>query len=108
VAGNIPAKVVYETDDILAFEDLNPQAPVHVLFIPKRHFATINDMDAADAALAGQLMLSASAYAKSQGFADDGFRLVMNTNPDGGQTVYHVHLHLLGGRKLSHGFGAGA
>src|SRR5882672_3216558 len=94
----IPADIVYEDDDVLAFRDINPQAPVHVLFIPKQALATLNDLDAANAALIGKLFLAATAWAKQQGFADNGYRVVMNCNKDGGQTVYHIHLHLLAGR----------
>ena len=96
----IPAEIVYEDDDVLAFRDINPQAPVHVLFIPKKAFATLNDLTAADAALIGKLVLAASSWAKTQGFADSGYRCVLNCNKDGGQTVYHVHLHVLAGRQM--------
>lgn len=96
----IPADIVYEDDDLLAFRDIHPQAPVHVLFIPKRPFATLNDLGTDDAALVGKLVLAASRWAKAQGFADDGYRVVMNCNRDGGQTVFHIHLHLLAGRAM--------
>lgn len=96
----IPADIVYEDDDVLAFRDINPQAPVHVLFIPKRPFATLNDLGDGDAVLVGKLVLAASRWAKAQGFADDGYRVVMNCNRDGGQTVFHIHLHLLAGRAM--------
>lgn len=96
----IPAEIVYEDDDVLAFRDINPQAPVHVLFIPKKAFATLNDLTAEDAALIGKLVLAASSWAKTQGFADSGYRCVLNCNKDGGQTVYHVHLHVLAGRQM--------
>ena len=96
----IPADIVYEDDDVLAFRDIHPQAPVHVLFIPKRPFATLNDVGAADAALLGRLMLAAAGWAKLQGFAEDGYRVVMNCNGHGGQTVFHIHLHLLAGRAM--------
>jgi len=96
----IPADIVYEDDDLLAFRDINPQAPVHVLFIPKRPFATLNDLGDDGAALVGKLVLAASRWAKAQGFADDGYRVVMNCNRDGGQTVFHIHLHLLAGRAM--------
>ncbi|HEX7326776.1 MAG TPA: histidine triad nucleotide-binding protein [Rhodanobacteraceae bacterium] len=96
----IPADVVYEDDDILAFRDIHPQAPVHVLFIPKKSFATLNDCAAADASLLGRLLLAAAAYAKREGFADTGYRCVINCNRGGGQTVYHLHLHLLGGQQM--------
>ena len=96
----IPADIVYEDDDVLAFRDINPQAPVHVLFIPKRAIATLNDATGRDAELLGKLVLAASAWAKKQGLADDGYRLVMNCNAHGGQTVFHIHVHLLGGRQM--------
>ncbi|HET6433918.1 histidine triad nucleotide-binding protein [Dyella sp.] len=96
----IPADIVYEDDDVLAFRDLNPQAPVHVLFIPKKPIATLNDGTAADAELLGKVQLAAARYAKQEGFADDGYRTVINCNLHGGQTVYHLHVHLLAGRKL--------
>ena len=96
----IPADIVYEDDEVLGFRDVNPQAPVHVLFIPKRPLATLNDALASDAELLGKLTLAAVAYAKQEGFAEQGYRTVVNCNEDGGQTVYHLHLHLLAGRRL--------
>jgi len=96
----IPADIVHEDDAVLAFRDINPQAPVHVLFIPKQPFATLNELGDDDALLIGKLVLAATRWAKAQGFADDGYRLVMNCNRDGGQTVFHIHLHLLAGRAL--------
>jgi histidine triad (HIT) family protein len=100
VRREIPADIVYEDDDVLAFRDLNPQAPVHVLFIPKRAIATLNDAVPGDAELLGKLLLAAAAYAREQGFADDGYRTVINTNAHGGQTVFHIHVHLLAGRQM--------
>ncbi len=97
----IPADIVYEDEDFLGFRDIHPQAPVHVLFIPKRAIATLNDASEDDAELIGKLVLAATAWAKRQGFADDGFRLVMNCNRDGGQTVFHIHLHVLAGRQMT-------
>ncbi len=97
----IPADIVFETDEVLGFRDISPQAPVHVLFIPKTPIATLNDLDEQQAALAGQLLLAAARYAKEQGFADSGYRTVINCGRDGGQTVYHLHLHLLAGRPLT-------
>jgi histidine triad (HIT) family protein len=97
----IPADIVYETDDVLAFRDLNPQAPVHVLFIPKRAIATLNDATAADAELIGKLVLAAADYAKREGFDKDGYRTVINCNEHGGQTVFHLHVHLLAGRRMT-------
>ncbi len=105
VAGEIPADIIYSDDDIIGFRDIQPQAPVHVLFIPRRHIATANDLDDGDAALVGGLVLAARRYAAEQGFADDGYRLIMICNADGGQTVFHVHLHLLAGQAMPAGFG---
>lgn len=96
----IPADIVYENDDVLAFRDLNPQAPVHVLFVPKRALATLNDAVLADAELLGKLLLGAADYAKREGFAEQGYRTVINCNEHGGQTVFHLHVHLLAGRHL--------
>jgi len=96
----IPAEIVHEDDAVLAFRDINPQAPVHVLFIPKQPIETLNALGDDDAPLIGKLVLAATRWAKAQGFADDGYRLVMNCNRDGGQTVFHIHLHLLAGRAL--------
>ncbi len=96
----IPADIVFEDDEILAFRDINPQAPVHVLFIPKKAFATLNDLGTDDAIVIGKLFVAAARWAKAQGFAEDGYRCVMNCNRDGGQTVYHIHLHLLAGRQM--------
>lgn len=96
----IPADIIYEDDDVLAFRDIAPQAPVHVLFVPKQSFATLNDVTANDAALLGKLLLAAAAYAKREGFAEQGYRCVINCNENGGQTVFHLHLHLLAGRPL--------
>lgn len=101
VAGQIPAKKVHEDALCIGFLDINPQAPLHALFVPKRHLATLNDATAEDRELFGHLMVCAAKHAREQGVADSGFRLVMNTNPDAGQTVFHVHLHLLGGRHLT-------
>lgn len=97
----IPARIAYEDDHVLAFHDVNPQAPVHVLFIPKTPIATLNDLQPDDAALAGRLVLAAAAYAKREGFAENGYRTVFNCNQDGGQSVYHIHLHLLAGRRMA-------
>ena len=96
----IPARIVHEDENVLAFEDINPQAPVHVLVIPKKHIATTLEISPADHGLVGRLFEAASAIAHARGIAERGFRLVMNTNPESGQTVYHIHLHLLGGRPM--------
>lgn len=100
VRREIPADIVYETDDVLAFRDLNPQAPAHVLFVPKRAIATLNDAVPADAELLGKLVLAAADYAKREGFSQDGYRVVINCNEHGGQTVFHLHVHLLAGRRM--------
>jgi histidine triad (HIT) family protein len=100
-AGDIPAEVIHETDDLLAFRDINPQAPTHALIIPKRHIASINDLQADDADTVGKLFLAAKEIARDEGFSDPGYRVVMNCNAAAGQTVFHIHLHLLGGRDLS-------
>ncbi len=97
----IPANIVHEDEHVLGFTDINPQAPVHVLFVPKRPIATLNDLQPADAELAGQLLLAAAEYARREGFAEDGYRSVINCNRDAGQTVFHIHLHLLAGRALA-------
>lgn len=101
IAREIPADIVFEDEEVLAFRDINPQAPVHVLFIPKTPVATLNDLAPGDEAVVGRLVTSATAYAKAQGFADDGYRVVINCNGDGGQSVYHIHLHLLAGRAMA-------
>lgn len=100
-AGTIPANVVYQNDDVLAFRDLNPQAPTHILVIPKKHIATTNDITPTDAALIGDMYLAAKQIAKDEGIADSGYRTVMNCNRGAGQTVFHIHLHVLGGRPMS-------
>ncbi len=101
IAGEIQPDTVYETDDVLAFRDINPQAPTHVLVIPKRHIATINDIGTADTELIGKLYLAAARVARDAGFAEEGYRAVMNCNGRAGQTVFHLHLHVLGGRDLN-------
>ena len=100
VSGQIKPSTVYEDDDVLAFKDINPQAPVHVLVIPKKHTATLNDLKPADAGLVGKLLLTAARIARDSGIADSGYRTVLNCNADAGQSVFHVHLHLLGGRVM--------
>jgi len=100
-AGDIPAELVYEDDLVVGFRDLNPQAPTHVLLIPRRHIATINDLQPEDEAIIGRLYSAAAKVAEQEGIAEQGYRTLINCNDDGGQTVFHVHLHLLGGRRLS-------
>jgi len=100
VSGEIKPDTVYEDDDVLAFRDINAQAPTHVLVVPKRHIATINDLNNDDAELVGQLYLAAKRVAELDGIAEDGFRTVMNCNAGAGQSVFHIHLHVLGGRSM--------
>ena len=96
----IPADIVYETDELLAFRDIAPKAPTHILIIPKIHIRTVNDLTTDHAELVGTMYLAAAELARQEGIADEGYRLVMNCNPAGGQEVYHIHLHLLGGRNM--------
>lgn len=100
-AGKIPAKVVYETGTVVAFRDINPQAPTHVVIIPKRHVPSINALDDSDAQTVGELFLAARDIAVDEGVAEPGYRVTMNCNAAAGQSVFHIHLHLLGGRNLS-------
>jgi histidine triad (HIT) family protein len=101
VAGEIPAKLTYEDDTVVAFEDINPQAPTHTLLIPRKHIATTLDLTPEDEEVVGHLCTVAAKLAREKGIAEGGYRLVFNTNRDAGQEVYHIHLHLLGGRKMS-------
>jgi len=98
VAGTIKPDVVFENDHVLAFRDINPRAPTHILVIPKTHIATLNDLE--DSRLAGELLLAVAKYAKQEGLSEDGYRTVVNCNKHGGQEVYHLHLHVLGGRQM--------
>ena len=97
----IPASIVYEDDHVLAIKDINPQAPTHILVVPKRHIASLNELTVEDDRLVGELIRRASTIAKERGISAAGFRTVFNTNRDAGQTVFHIHLHLLGGRSLT-------
>lgn len=97
----IPADIVHEDETIMAFRDINPQAPVHVLIVPKDPIATVNDLEPEHAEIVGRMFLVARDIARQEGIAEEGYRLVMNTNEAGGQAVFHIHLHLLGGRQLS-------
>jgi histidine triad (HIT) family protein len=101
VNGDIAPDKVYEDDEILAFNDINPQAPLHILIIPKKHIATLNDAEDSDALVLGKLNNVAANLASQAGYADDGYRVVMNCNNAGGQAVYHIHLHLLAGRQMT-------
>jgi len=98
--GELPANVVLETPDVLAFRDVHPQAPVHVLVIPKRHLASLADLEPTDGALAGALLTAAAEVARQAGLEDGGYRVVTNIGEDGGQSVSHLHLHVLGGRAM--------
>jgi histidine triad (HIT) family protein len=100
ISQEIHASIVYEDEWVLAFNDINPQAPTHVLVVPKRHIATLNDLGPDDDAIVGELVRRAAAIAKTRGISAGGFRTVFNTNHDAGQTVFHIHLHLLGGRAM--------
>ncbi len=100
VSGEIKPNVVYEDQDVLAFRDVNPQAPSHILVIPKRHIATLNDLQSGDAELMGKLSLAAQKVAKDEGIDGPGYRTVINCNAEAGQSVFHIHLHLLGGRPM--------
>jgi len=101
VNGDIPANVLFEDEDVIAFEDIMPQAPSHFLVIPKRHISTLNDLTDADANVVGKLQITAAKVAKQKGIADSGYRVVMNCNEAGGQTVYHIHMHVIGGRAMT-------
>lgn len=98
--GEIPATVVLDNAELMAFHDIQPQAPKHLLIIPKKHIATIDDANTDDEQLLGKMVLAAKKLAKSEGLSDNGYRLVFNVNAGGGQEVYHIHLHVLGGRQM--------
>ncbi len=100
IKGDIPAKIVFENERILAFKDINPAAPVHILIIPKTHISTINDIDSSNYLLAGECIKAAKEIAEQAGISESGYRLVFNCNADAGQEVYHIHLHLIGGRQM--------
>lgn len=100
VAGDIKSDIIHQDEDVLAFRDVSPQAPTHVLIIPKRHISTINDLQESDQELVGKLYLAAKLIAEKEGIAEQGYRAVINCNAHGGQSVFHLHLHLLGGRQL--------
>ena len=100
VARQLPSDVVYEDDAVLAFNDINPQAPTHVLIVPKRHIETLNELTTDDDQIVGELVRRSAAIAKERGISEGGFRTVFNTNRDAGQTVFHIHLHLVGGRSM--------
>lgn len=101
IAGEIPSKKVFEDDQLYAFEDINPQAPLHALIVPRQHIATLNDLAAKDDDLIGSMIRRAAALAKDRGFDESGYRTVFNCNSQAGQSVFHIHLHVLGGRPLA-------
>ena len=101
VDGDIPAEIIYESDTALAFRDINPQAPTHVLVIPRRHISTIDDLQVEDQELVGSLFTAAKDVAQQEGLADGGYRTVMNCGEGAGQSVFHIHLHVLGGRLMN-------
>ncbi|MFA4925645.1 MAG: histidine triad nucleotide-binding protein [Candidatus Aminicenantales bacterium] len=100
ISKEIPSKLVYEDEKVLAFEDINPQAPTHILIIPKKHVASLKVAEESDQELLGYILLAARKIAEDKGLGENGFRLVINTGPDSGQEVYHLHVHLLGGRRF--------
>ena len=100
ISGKVPANIVLENDSILAFKDIEPQAPVHILIIPKKHITSINDIEFKDRDICGDMLLAAKQIAKTLNIKNSGYRTIFNTNEDAGQTVFHIHMHLLGGRKM--------
>ena len=105
VSGEIKGDVVYRDDQVTAFRDLHPVAPTHILIVPNKHIDSVGTLDEADAALAGRLLLTARKLAEDEGIAESGYRLILNTGPDGGQTVFHLHIHLIGGQAMKHPMG---
>jgi histidine triad (HIT) family protein len=101
VAGQIPASIVFQNDHVVAFKDITPRAPTHVLIVPRRHIASLNDLGPDDDALVGEMVRAAAGIAKEHGHADRGYRTVFNCNADAGQTIFHIHMHLLGGRTMA-------
>ena len=101
IAGEIPCNIVYENESVFAFRDIDPKAPTHILLIPRKHIRSINELGESDQTLAGELLLTAKKIAKDEGIDESGFRTIFNTNSDGGQTVFHMHMHILGDRKMA-------
>ena len=99
--GEIPCDRVYENDQVIAFRDVNPQAPTHILVIPRKHISTVNDLTPDDKNIVGEMILAAQVIAKQEGIEESGYRLIMNCNEGAGQTVFHIHLHILGGRRMN-------
>jgi histidine triad (HIT) family protein len=104
-SGKIPSDIVYQDKEIIAFRDINPKAPVHILIIPKKHVASLDQLSQSDTALVGRMVAVASRLAKDEGVAEKGYRLVINCGKEGGQLVPHLHMHFLGGRQLSDALG---
>lgn len=100
-AGEIPATMLYQDDHVVAFDDINPQAPIHKIIIPRQHIATLNEVTTNDASIVGHMLHTAANLAKQLNIAEDGYRVLMNCNGHGGQTVFHIHAHLLGGRQMT-------
>ena len=100
IQGDIPAKIVHQDDHVIAFDDINPQAPLHQLVVPRKHLSTLNEVPTEDNALIGHMLQTAKQLAAAKGLAEDGYRVVMNCNAGAGQTVFHIHLHVLGGRQM--------
>lgn len=100
-SGEVPAELVYSDDDVVAFRDISPQAPTHLLIIPRKHIASVHELESEDTELMGALVQVASVLAAEEGIAEDGYRMVVNAGADGGQTVFHIHLHLMGGRPMT-------
>jgi len=105
IAGEIPSDQVYSDETVVAFRDINPVAPTHVLIIPRKHIETVNDLTTDEEALAGHLFTTANKIAADEGIAESGYRLIVNCGPDGRQEVYHIHLHLIGGQRMQHPMG---
>ena len=101
ISNEIPSDCVFENENMYAFRDINPQAPVHILIIPKTHISTLNDVEDNHKLLVGEILLTSKILAEKEGIAENGYRTVFNCNKNGGQEVYHIHLHLLGGRKMT-------
>ena len=101
LSGEIPGKVLYQDDRLVVLQDINPQAPLHALVIPRRHVATLNDLSPEDDGLIGEMLRRAAIVAREHGVADSGYRAVFNCNREAGQTVFHIHLHVLGGRPMA-------
>lgn len=101
IAREIPATIVFENEELAAFRDIDPKAPTHILVVPKKPIASLNDLDADDAGLIGKMVIAAAEIARKEGVAESGYRLVLNCNSDGGQSVDHIHCHLMGGRQMN-------